>query len=622
MATYYIDPANGSNSNSGTSIDDAYETFEPLHYDASPPGPGDTIKVRDTADVQQDTVTLYKVEGDSGNPIVIEPYEDESPTLAVGSGRGFFLNGTQHLTIRGLEIRDGSDGIKVQNGGSQQARGIRIEDCDIHDCGANAIIVSSGTHDVTIRDCELHHCNETENGDGLRVTDGVQSIEVRNCVAYHNADDGYDALDVEASGDFLFVDCLAYANGHNGDGTGFKIGRWNLSKSDYVTGGARLYRCAAYGHTGQGAMGFRISDGQTLTYNCTSVGNEGRGFMFRNGGGTQVARNNLSWDNSRNIYKSDSIIESNNTWTLGIESPQLSSTDPASSGFLCLQDGSPCVDAGTVLETEYETYNGSAPNVGWWDADSSTSDATAAAATLAAHDGDGFDAPAAVQYYDGSAWTAAPVKVAVGGEFVTAFDPSNDSAESDNATTTVLEGWERSSPLSDYVGDTAKFGVDSFAKDGTAALRYDQSGGDYLVLRQNPSTTVERGHTYRADLYAHEMKNFGKVYFHADGTGFDNVSGYCVEYDTNGKVTPELKLIRFDGGEFTVIASTPITPTVGEWMTVEFAPGTDGTIDASLVDGSGTAVASVSVTDSTYDGGTYGFGCNKPAVSFDTLREV
>ncbi|MFG0257862.1 MAG: hypothetical protein ACF8GE_08180 [Phycisphaerales bacterium JB043] len=112
----------------------------------------------------------------------------------------------------------------------------------------------------------------TNSGSGLFV--GVGS-RVESCFASGNIGDGFTL-----QGSSTIVNCVARQNGHNG----FAGGQYCVYEN-----------CVAENNTGFSfSDGFGISEGSTL-FNCSSIGNSGRGFLSRSSGNqTPIILSNCS----------------------------------------------------------------------------------------------------------------------------------------------------------------------------------------------------------------------------------------------------------------------------------------------------------------------------------------
>jgi hypothetical protein len=183
----------------------------------------------------------------------------------------------------------------------------------------------------------------------------------RDCVAYRNADDGFDCYRADPERPTTFKGCIAYKNGsdgegNTGDGNGFKMaGGWQ-------TGGNVAQFCVAYDNT---ARGFDTNGGsEEVTFqHCTSFRNGTYGFQFTGDTDSDhVAQNCLSWGNKKaNLANEWNVTSGNNSWDLNIGDPLFRSTDASTPQFLRLSQESPAVDVGVDVGLR---FSGKAPDLG------------------------------------------------------------------------------------------------------------------------------------------------------------------------------------------------------------------------------------------------------------------
>lgn len=374
MTQYYIDAANGSNSNSGTSVDSAFADFTPVSDGGgSEPVAGDTITVLPTAPVTteataDDSMCYITSTGDTaGEPITIESAGPgravvDCPTSSVA---GFHLVNVQNFVVRDIHIKN-SQGISwYVDGGSTSG--------DLVNCVAsNGGRDDSSTHDhyfhnggdLDHRGCISYDCRNS-NGDGF--ISGVElsgeSSRYFNCVSVHDFDGGFDAFPSHADATIEYHGCIAAYSGINsdwtsgdpvGNGSGFKSGGGDNGSGD------NLYvNCVAYGcKQGDTPNGFRDNPATYPSefYNCTTWDN-GYGYVLSTATDTShVVQNCISYQDNSSHSTTSSTIEVDNTWNLGITDPQIRSTSlrsepvvdsPGSAAFLRIEEGSPARNAGT-----------------------------------------------------------------------------------------------------------------------------------------------------------------------------------------------------------------------------------------------------------------------------------
>jgi hypothetical protein len=376
--TYFVDPVNGDDEFAGNSPETPFATFQPLTTNGRVDlRPGDVVKLRATAPiVLTDNVDFYLLKGTRDEPIVIEPYGDGRPVIDAGEieGSAIRMEGAQYMTLRGFELKNAaSDGIQVPGAanGSQQAIGCVFEDLLIHHYGqgesteGNGIGFYRDSYDHVVRDVVCHHGAVDDNSDGFyiggqnRRFSGGHRFE--RCVAYRNADDGFDFFRCDPERPSTVVDCVAFGNGRDGegatgDGNGFKMG------GGWRTGGNHVVRCRAFDND---AIGFDCNGASAANTfdNCTAYGNGTYGFEFT--GDTDpdhIVRNCIAFDNGEGsanlLYNAQS---SANTWDLEIEDPGFASVVRDDDRFLHLTADSPCIDAGMDIGV---SFSGTAPDLG------------------------------------------------------------------------------------------------------------------------------------------------------------------------------------------------------------------------------------------------------------------
>jgi len=588
-----------------------------------------------------------------------------------------FVAKSSHVVVEGLEFQN-CPGTAVLADTSDH---VVFRDLVGHETG-NAAFKFVNVKDGLIERCHAYHNVGGNDSLSLGAADafamtgkkGTTGIISERCtfrynVGHHCSDDGVDLF---TSRDCVVHDNVMYANGFAPDGQllsvkyggdadqgpeskGIKLGGGATTEPE--TGGQLVYNNLSFHNKGTG-FGWNGAEIPNEVYNNTSLENGLEGFetygaevngradehlLYNNvamGNGwlhDRVAPNKRWGDYNP---KGDEVTHADNSWNMGYGTFDLdpdsstSVSDPARGDFatLATDDGydpndmdafahltseSPFVEAGRSLGSEFPS---SSLDLGAFPYDGSTSEPEPSpAASLKVYDGGSFTAPSMVRYYDGGQWISGSLRVATAdGGFVEAFSALDAGLDKGD----VLEDFERDSPFDDYVGDTGAFDVvTSPVYRETHALDYTTTGSDRLVLRKDPSPNVVRGGEYRVHMYAHSTGNYGKLYFLADGTGFDDVSGYAVEYDTATGITPEFKLLRFDAGDLSVISSTGIDPRIGEWVTIDLSVGTEQ-LSASLRAADGSRMGSVRAYDDTYTSGVYGFGCNNPHVTFDALKQL
>ena len=316
-------------------------------------------------------ITIEDTAGTESEPIRLEGYPGERPHLRWGGGPGHddwqvwggvVLTGdSPYWAFRNLEV-SGSEWCGFQTEGDSNAHSCVFEDLYCHDLGQKGVWAE--TNDCVIRNVEVHDCyNEPsggEHGDGLGMA-GVDGGLIENCVVYNNSDDG---IDLWTSRNVTIRDTVTHSNGYDsdGDGNGFK-------SANTDEGGANEFiRCVSYDNQSRGFRAYSpIAD---RLVNCTAYNNDSDGFSAIHGGDHEIV--NCLDDGSGTSFHSG-VVDSSNSWNLGIDDPGFASTDPSSDSFLRLAAGSPAIDAGTDVGL---TYSGPAPDLGAYEYDAEGTDDT------------------------------------------------------------------------------------------------------------------------------------------------------------------------------------------------------------------------------------------------------
>ncbi|SEK63239.1 right-handed parallel beta-helix repeat-containing protein [Haloferax larsenii] len=373
---YYVDPRDGSDDNSGDSADSPFETLRPVMYDAEfELGAGDVVYLRGGVHKLRGdgSINLSYLTGTEEKPITIQAFPGERPVIDVNmkGSNGISMFGSEHVHLRGFELKNVKrNGIACSESNDGPAKSCVFEDLEIHHYGqgddrnGNGISFYGHSFDHFVRRVTAHHGGSKNSSDGFyiggegdRLSGGHRFEE---CVAYLNADDGFDFYRSDPTRGSLVVNSVAYKNGTDGNGTtgdgnGFKMG------GGWETGGNRCYRCVAYDNTAYGFDNNGASVPNTYDH-CTSFRNGTFGFSFT--GNTEpdnLARNSLAWLNGEGaVFQAFNVRSERNSWDLDIDNPEFART-VTGDDFLRLTKGSPCIDAGVDIG---EPYLGAAPDLG------------------------------------------------------------------------------------------------------------------------------------------------------------------------------------------------------------------------------------------------------------------
>lgn len=133
--TYYVDQLNGSDTNNGTSVASAFETFDEAEGSVSA---GDTIEIIGEYTNQsynptysfgavndahlwnsENTIRIHNLNGSSGNYITIKPYD--SNTVLKGDGANIFrVTSSSYLKIEGFNMEGEVDNIPLSTANALQ----------------------------------------------------------------------------------------------------------------------------------------------------------------------------------------------------------------------------------------------------------------------------------------------------------------------------------------------------------------------------------------------------------------------------------------------------------------------------------------------------------------------
>jgi hypothetical protein len=379
----YVSPA-GNDANSGT-ITLPYKT---LTKALSVAVASSMIYLRGGTYSYSVTEPITKI-GLVGYPIRIWAYPGETPVLDFSSQYkgnttsydGVSVSGS-YIHIKGIEVKQtGHNGIYIT--GSNNI----IENCRIHDNTNTGLHIRGvGASNNIVLNCDSYFNFDSPGGgnaDGFSAKWDIGTGNVfKGCRSYNNSDDGWDLWD--ATNTVVIDSCWAFRNGVDswhtgfvdGNGNGFKLGGDSVATPNIVR------NCVAfdnYNGRGNGGKGFDENNnlaGQTL-YNCTSYRNTYPNFSFRNDpltSGTHTIKNCISYAGGQPDNIKNAILATNSWQGFIVSDVDFVSLDTAQAlaprnsdgslpgmDFLHLADGSPMVNAGTVVGLP---YYGTAPDLG------------------------------------------------------------------------------------------------------------------------------------------------------------------------------------------------------------------------------------------------------------------
>ena len=358
-ADWYIDAANGSNSNSGMSENNAFKT---LRRAAREVGAGDLVYVLPGVYKEYSALAkpgdfdgkgIFRANGTNSAPIRIEGYpcggdaiiDGDTPIGDLGYYPELLKIEGDYYEIRNLHIRNGiKRGLVLRNSNNSL-----VQDIYTHDNGDDGVYVLGDNNVIENiesfgnTDANNPNTDSPTSGDGIKTAGNNNRIS--RCRVYNNGDDGVDIFNAT---NVLVEHCVSYGNGWNyngssrskaGDGMGFKMGSKNVSDSGNV-----VRYSIGFGNR---VNNFTNNTGGGLYVFNNTAFNPGERADFELGSGSSsdiVARNSVSVSGDVITASADDI--SNNSWNLNIDANYISLNcqDP---NFLKLPADSPARGAGT-----------------------------------------------------------------------------------------------------------------------------------------------------------------------------------------------------------------------------------------------------------------------------------
>lgn len=227
------------------------------------------------------------------------------------------------------------------------------------------------------------------------------------------------------------------------------------------------------------------------------------------------------------------------------------------------------------------------------------------------YDGSSFVEVPTVQYYDGSVWQEATVSYWDGSQWVQIFPTGGGGGG------TLVDSFEDQS-LSEYGGDTGSFSfvTSPGVTDGTYALQNNNTG--VVQSTSGLDNYPSQGDTVRHDHHITESQAaLGFLLFTQDET--NTPEGYMIR---PSDVSDAFQIYRVDAGSFTLLdEDTTVTFSQGDQLEIDVSPTASG-VDATCKR-SGSEIASVTTTDTTYTSGGMGWRSGgSTAATVDNVRLV
>jgi hypothetical protein len=320
---------------------------------------------------------------------------DFSGMATSSSNRGLTLSGS-YWHVKGLDIKGaGDNGMYVS--GSYDT----VEYCAFYRNRDSGMQLSGGASYNTIINCDSYYNKDTAQGnaDGFSVKMDVGTGNYfYGCRSWQNSDDGWDGYLRGADSVFTTLEnCWCFMNGYlldgsasSGNGNGYKLGgsddkslkhNFTLKKclsfdnrvkgfdENNNKGSMTLYNCTGYRNGTNYSFTTAIDTGSVLTLiNCVALGSYGSISI-------PSTQQTNSWMSPFTVTTSDfQSID-----TTGMRGARNSDGSLPSSTFMHLATGSDLIDAGTNVGL---AYNGSAPDLGFYESGSAALLATVATTSI------------------------------------------------------------------------------------------------------------------------------------------------------------------------------------------------------------------------------------------------
>ena len=381
QSTFYVDPVNGNDSNSGT-IDQPFKTISKGISALTSSG---TIYLRGGTYLLSNYVKPSK-SGTASGYFNLWAYPGEKPVLdfsgeSLGT-RGIYLT-VSYWNIKGLEIKNaGDNGVYIQGGFNT------IENCSIHDNKDSGLQISGGGHDNRVINCDSYYnADPPDYGDADGFSpkmDVGDNNYFYGCRSWNNCDDGWDGYLRGANNVTTTLEnCWTWKNGYLKDGTdpgpqangnGFKMGG---SDNKDLMHNFVLKNCLSFDNKVKG-FDQNSNKGSMTLYNCTGFRNGTYNYSITttvSAGKSVTIKNSISLA-STGVALMGSVIQQNNSWSPGfsVSNIDFQSIDPSSAygprkpdgslpdiEFMHLQPGSNLVDTGVNVGIP---FTGIAPDLG------------------------------------------------------------------------------------------------------------------------------------------------------------------------------------------------------------------------------------------------------------------
>ncbi len=403
--TYFV-ATNGNDNNPGT-FSQPWATWEKAFNSVSA---GDIVYFRGGVYYTSVTQGNYNsLNGTVNSPILFYNYPNENPIIdginrtSPSGGIAFYY--AHNLKFKGLTIRNLPQ-LDYNYKGSgfyfYYSGNISLENCIAHNISARGFYFLEPEGNIYVEDCDSYNNIDYlsdipgNHGDGFIVWDSPRDeqdlsarVVFKNCRAWNNADDGFDA---QAEGYIELDNCWAFNNGlkqFNIGGFGVKLGSSEMNSSTLIR---KVNNCIfannkVYGLTTTDrqhpARPMNIYNNFAYNSGIADDGFDGYGFGILNPYSSdelklrRVFRNNIAYKNEfQDVFANSVYTHDHNSWDSSViitdddfisldvsqlMRPRKSDGSLPDITFGHLTQGSDLIDAGVDVGLP---YSGSAPDLG------------------------------------------------------------------------------------------------------------------------------------------------------------------------------------------------------------------------------------------------------------------
>jgi hypothetical protein len=280
-ATYYVDGRNGSDSNHGTSPQNAWKSIRRVNATAF--APGDKVLFAGGQSFQG-TLRFTKADcGTESKPIRVSSFGQGRATIRAGAGDGFTLTDSVYIVVHALNFvgcgrKNGSDGTGVQ---LLRTHNVELSDLDMS--GFRVAGVSTGGDENT----RITRVQAYDNGSaGITTVGGygdvprTRNLYIGYCVAHNNPGDPKNLT--------------------NHSGNGIVVGGVDGALIEYCEASENGWDMPRQGNGPVGIWGWdcdRLTIQHCISHDNKSPGADGDGFDFDGGVTNSVLQYNLSYNN-------------------------------------------------------------------------------------------------------------------------------------------------------------------------------------------------------------------------------------------------------------------------------------------------------------------------------------